>query len=345
VRAAAWDPLAELPADPVVAALPKADLHVHAEADGRLDRVLAAREGVAPRDWAPFARRLMELPPGMARLRALGQGEQRCRPVEEVDLLDARPELFVARVADLLQEAAADGALLVEPMFGGATILYPDFVALFREAERSVQARHQGFRAEPLIALYPHRGPDELLGACVRAARDGLAGVHLLAIPYDEEADPAPMRAWAARAAEAGLAVAAHAGEFTTANLASTLRLPGLRRVGHAVHAADDPRLLDALAASGATVECCPTCNVVLGAVRSYEEHPIRRLVERGVPVTLATDNPLRCRTTIGREYAVAAALGFSAEELRGFTRNAVRASFTTDARRGELQAELGWPS
>lgn len=343
--AAALDPLGDVRIDPIIVALPKADLHVHAEADGRLDRVLAARGSGAARDWIPFARRLMGLPPGMPRLRAWGQGEQRCRPAEEVDALDARPELFVARVEDLLEEAAADGALLVEPTFGGGTILYPDFVALFREAERRVQARHPRFRAEPLIALYPHRGPDELLAACVRAAPEGLAGVNLLPIPYDEEADPAPMRAWAARAADAGLGVAAHAGEFSTANLASTLRLAGLRRVGHAVHAAADPRLLDDLAASGVTVECCPTCNVLLGAVPTYQEHPVRRLVEHGVPVALATDNPLRCRTTIGREYAVAAALGFSAAELRGFTLNAVRASFATDARRVELLRELGSPS
>jgi adenosine deaminase len=162
--------------------------------------------------------------------------------------------------------------------------------------------------------------------------------------PYHAEADPALWAVayrWGERAAAAGLGVTVHAGEFTTANCAAALRVPGLRRIGHAVHYADDPRLLDALVRSGATVECCLTCNVVLGAVPSYEEHPIRRLVEHGVPVALSTDLPVHACTGIGKEYAVAAALGFSPAELLAFTRNAVAASFGSEGRRAALLDEL----
>jgi len=52
----------------------------------------------------------------------------------------------------LLLEGAADGALLIEITFGPATILQPDFMALFREAERRVQAQFPKLRAEALIA-------------------------------------------------------------------------------------------------------------------------------------------------------------------------------------------------
>jgi adenosine deaminase len=338
VTGPALDPLADAPTEPAVAALPKAELHVHAEASARMDALLARREGRRPYQWRRAAARLMaELPPRPARLERLN-GDL-ALPMAE---LEADPENVVARIADALEEAAADGALLVEVMFGGATILYPDFVALFREAERRTRARHPRLRAEPLIALYPHRSPQELLEACRGAARDGLAGVNLLPTPYDAEADWAPMRDWAARAADAGLGVAVHAGEFSPANLAAALATPGVGRLGHAVHAARDPRLLDALARSGLTVECPLTCNVVLGAVASYEDHPIRRFVERGIPVTLCTDNPVRVGTTIGREYAVAAALGFTPADLLGFTRNAARASFAPPAHRSALLAELG---
>lgn len=146
---------------------------------------------------------------------------------------------------------------------------------------------------------------------------------------------------WAERAA-AGLGITVHVGEFSPANLAAALRLPGLGRLGHAVHAAHDPRLLDRLAGTGATVECSLSSNVVLGAVPSYEEHPIRRFVAHGIPVTLNTDLPLHVGTTIGREYAIAAGLGFSPAELLGFTRNAIRASFAPAARRAGLLREVG---
>jgi adenosine deaminase len=133
-----------------------------------------------------------------------------------------------------------------------------------------------------------------------------------------------------------------HVGEFATTSVAPALQTPGLRRIGHGTHIADNPRLLDQLARTGATIECALTCNVVLGSASSYEEHPIRRFVQHGIPVSLATDLPVHVGTTIGREYAVAAALGFSPDDLLTFTRNAIAASFTTPERRAALLASVG---
>ncbi|HEU4784131.1 MAG TPA: hypothetical protein VFS83_12385, partial [Ktedonobacterales bacterium] len=102
---------------------------------------------------------------------------------------------------------------------------------------------------------------------------------------------------------------------------------------------ASDPRLLDAVAESGATVECSLSCNVALGATPSYAAHPMRRFLERGIPVALCTDNPVQLCTTIGREYTLARALGFTPTELLGFTVNAIRASFLAPERKQEALA------
>jgi len=207
-----------------------------------------------------------------------------------------------------------------------------------------VQARHLALRAEAIVILMPWQTTEllaRILDACVNAARDGLSGIDLLYQPYDAEADWEPMNHAAARAADAGLGVTAHAGEFSTANIAAALRVPGLSRIGHAVYASRDPRLLDLLAQSGATVECSLSCNVVLGAVPSYEAHPIHQFVEHGIPVALCADVPVQIATTIGREYALAHALGFSSAELVGFTANAIHASFTPPARKAALLAAL----
>jgi adenosine deaminase len=334
------EPLSEIPTTPKVAQLPKADLHVHQEWFARLDRVLARREGCAPYDWREWAQRLMEqVPPGMPRLRRLAT----VRPVAREQ--DAAPENFVARVEDLLDEAATDGAVLVEVRFGSETVLRPGFMELFREAERRVQERHPSLHAEAVVLLllwYEPERVERLLRACLRAADEGLAGIDLLYEPYDTEAEWEMAYRVAERAAEAGLGVTAHAGEVSTANIAAVLQIPGLTRIGHGVYAASDQRLLELVAESGVTVECCPSSNVALGAVTSYEEHPLRRFVEVGVPVALGSDDPVQVCTTIGREYAVSAALGFSAEELLGFTRNAIRASFVPPERRKRLLTELG---
>ena len=73
----------------------------------------------------------------------------------------------------------------------------------------------------------------------------------------------------------------------------------------------------------------------------SYEEHPLRRFVEVGIPVAHCTDHPVQVCTKIGREYALAAALGFSEEELLRFTHAAVRASFAPADHRVALLLDL----
>ncbi|HKW23722.1 MAG TPA: hypothetical protein VJO13_20245 [Ktedonobacterales bacterium] len=338
------DPLAEIAIDPAIASLPKADIHLHQEWSPRLDRVLSRRAHRPSYDWRRWARDLMDAtPPGVPRLDRLAK----VFPASLED--DADAENFTARLEDLLEEGAADGAVLIELRFGGETALqHPDFMALFDEAERRVRARHPYLRASAIYTLllqYDEERLERVVSACLAAADEGLAGVDLLYAPYASEADWQPMYRVAERAAACGLGVTAHVGEFSAANILAALRTPGLTRLGHAVHAASDPHLLDAVAASGATVECSLSCNVALGATPSYAEHPIRRFVERSIPVALCTDNPVQVCTTIGREYALAHALGFTPAELLGFTMNAIRASFLTPERKqGVLALAQAWP-
>src|SRR5689334_6088035 len=125
-----FDPLADIAIDPVVASLPKADIHLHQEWSPRLDRVLSRRAHRPSYDWWGWACELMDsTPPGMPRLDRLAK----VFPASLAD--DADPENFTARLEDLLEEGAADGAVLVELRFGGETAVQrPDFMALFHEA-------------------------------------------------------------------------------------------------------------------------------------------------------------------------------------------------------------------
>ena len=200
------DPLGEVPVNSTIAALPKADVHLHQEWSPRLDRVLARREGHAPYDWRAWATQLMaEVPPGMPRLARLAKVFPASAEA------DAEPANFIARIEDLLEEGAADGAILIEMRFGGATALqHPDFMALFREAERRVRVRYPALRAEAAYTLLTWDEPERLaqvVAACLRATREGLGGIDLQYIPYDTEAE------WTA--------------------LASSGRARGRRRPGH----------------------------------------------------------------------------------------------------------------
>jgi adenosine deaminase len=323
-----------------LASLPKADLHVHQEATRYLDLILAEREGREPYDWSAWRRRLAaELPPGMKRLQRIGSVQP--VPLEGND----DDELFVARFAALMRDHAAAGAWYVEIRCGGEVVTRDGFMSMFRQAEQQVRADYPRLRAEAL-AIVIHGGRDReradaFAAGCVRAAGEGLAGIDFLYAPYDTEADWTPMYRLAERFTEAGLGITAHAGEVSTANIAAAARMPGLTRIGHGIHAAVDPELLHLLVDKGVTLECALTCNDYFGVLPELEEHPLPRLVEAGVAVTLATDNPVQLGTTIEQEYAMAAGLGMSVEQLAGFTRNAIRAAFTSDERKSTMLGQL----
>ncbi len=332
-------PLDAMQIHPQVSSLPKADLHLHQEWSQRLDRVLAYREGRLPYDWRAWVEGLLdETPPGIARLKSLSA----MLPVARAQ--DTGDETFIARLEDLLEEEAADGAILVEVRFGNDTILRPGFMDMFREAERRVHERYPRLRAEAVVILMLWYEPElleNIVQASLRAAKQRLGGIDFLYDPYDAEASWDVAYRIGERAGDVGLGITAHAGEFSDANIASAAHIPGLTRLGHAVYAGGRPELLELLAERGITVEVCLSSNVVLGAVPSFEEHPIRQFMEYGIPVALGSDNPVQICTTIGREYALAHALGFSPDELLAFTCNGVKSAFTTPARRDELLNEI----
>lgn len=342
-------PLAEISIPPQITSLPKADLHIHQEEVARLERVVAQQQDRAAHDWRASARRLLdEIPFGESRLAAMYE------PDATLDFGNAQadsPEYIIAKIVDALDEGAADGAILVEIRFGAGSmaVVHPDFMDLFREAERQVQQTYPQLRAEAIGYIGVMGNSEKALdietqlSRCLALADQGLGGVDFRTHPYDTEASPSiwdHVYRMAERAADAGLGITVHAGEFSAANLAAALKVPHLDRLGHAVYAATDERLLDEIVRRDVTIECSLSCNVVLGAVRSYEEHPIRTFVDAGVKVTLNTDDPVRIGTTIGREYAIAHAMGFSEAELLMFTQHAIEASFAPKNRRAEMLAE-----
>ncbi len=299
----------------------------------QVDRLLAARADRPSYDWKAAVKRLGELPPGMPRLARLDG---------DLDKAALRPITvsyvhFVEYTTATMMDAARDGAVLLEIRVGVGAGLGSDHMALFREAERRVREEYPDFHAETIAVMRATPDGAEAFETCLRARDQGLAGIDFIPDPYDTEADWTLACRWAERAAGAGLGITAHAGEFSTVNLAAALRLPGITRIGHGVYAAADDDLMRLLVDSGVTIECCLTSNFVLGAAPSLEEHPVRDFVEAGVPVTVCTDDPVRLCTSIGREYEVAASLGFGPDDLRAFTRNGVLASFTTPERRSAV--------
>jgi adenosine deaminase len=106
------------------------------------------------------------------------------------------------------------------------------------------------------------------------------------------------------RAKAAGLRLKAHVGEFGTADdVWRAVEVLELDEVQHGVAAAESPQVMRALADSGVRLNLCPTSNVMLGRVARLEDHPIRRLFDAGVMVTVNTDDCLIFGTSLSHEF------------------------------------------
>ena len=96
------------------------------------------------------------------------------------------------------------------------------------------------------------------------------------------------------------------------------------------------------LARRGTTLECCPSSNVTLGIYGTYAEHPLPRLKEAGVRVTLGSDDPPYFGASIGGEYEVCRQhFGYDDETLRGITRTAIEAAFCEETLKQRLTETL----
>lgn len=172
------------------------------------------------------------------------------------------------------------------------------------------------------------------------AARDAGVGIVGIDLHGDETASPPEPFAPAFRlAAAAGLGLRAHAGEARgPESIWGSIRQLGATRIGHGVRAVEDPALLDRLERGDILLELCPTSNVRTAIVPDLEQHPIRMLYDRGIPVAVSSDDPLPFFTTIEREQRLLVdEFGFSREELKRMTLGAARASFLPAPERAAL--------
>ena len=95
-----------------------------------------------------------------------------------------------------------------------------------------------------------------------------------------------------------------HVGESGSAeDVEAAIETLGLDEVHHGINAANSPRVMKLLADRKITLNICPTSNIMLNYVNSYKDHPIKILVENGVPVTINTDDLLVFNSSVDEEY------------------------------------------
>ncbi|GAA2719922.1 adenosine deaminase [Cellulomonas aerilata] len=327
-----------------LAALPKAHLHLHFTGSMRTSTLaeLAGDAGVR----LPVA--LLE--PDVLQLAAGPRGWFRFQRLYDAARACVRSEASMRRIVrEAAEDDAAEGSGRLEmqvdptsygPFVGGVT---PALEIVLDEAREASAAT--GVEVAVVVASSRLRHPLEartLARLAARYAGDGPGQVVGFGLSNDERrGDTAEFGPAFAIARRAGLASVPHGGELLgPAHLTDVLDHLHPDRVGHGVRAAEDPRVLERLAAEGVALELCPASNVSLGVFDEAHQVPLRALVDAGATVALGADDPLLFGSRLVAQYETARSVhGFTDAELADLARASIRASTASDVTRARLLA------
>ncbi|MEM7487693.1 MAG: adenosine deaminase [Pseudomonadota bacterium] len=251
------------------------------------------------------------------------------------------------RLTRAVLEASADRGVIYTEVFlspdfcGGRDVsAWRDYLAAIAEAAASVpEVEMRG-----IVTCIRHFGSDKARETAICAADTAGDVVVGFGMGGDEGVLAPKDFAWAFDCArEAGLGLTAHAGEFGgPESVRAALDDLAVSRIGHGVRAIEDLALVDRLAEDGIVLEVCPGSNVALGLYAKIDVHPIEKLRERGVKVTVSTDDPPFFHTDMDAEYAaLERAFGWDEDVFREINRTALAAAFCDDATRQRLLKRL----
>jgi adenosine deaminase/aminodeoxyfutalosine deaminase len=311
--------------------LPKAELHLHLEGT------------ILPSTLVELSARHDGIPLTQSQAEALYRFDDFTSFIESFKAVTKRlitPEDYELVAWRMMQQLAAQGVVHAEVYISvGVIYMWRNFdprafEPIFAGLER---ARKRG-ETELGLSLYwifdavRHFTVEEADRVFKKAVemRPNYPSVIGIGLGGDERrAGSEPFRAFYERAARAGLRLTNHAGETTGPEAIWEALAIGSERIGHALSAIQDPELIEELKLRKIPLELNPTSNVRTGVCPTFAEHPLRRLFDAGLLVTINSDDPAFFRSDLANEYLLAHnEQGFTREELRQLAANSIRASF-----------------
>jgi adenosine deaminase len=221
-------------------------------------------------------------------------------------------------------------------------VAFSEVIGGIQRAREEAQ-KQLGVSSHLILCFLRDLSPDSAMEALEQALpyRDRIVGVGLDSAEIGHP--PGKFKDVFARARREGFRVVAHAGEEgPAAYVWGALDDLQAARIDHGVRSLEDEALVKRLAAEKVALTVCPLSNLRLQVVPDLARHPLRRMMERGLMVTVNSDDPAYFGGYINENYqAVADALGLDASALCALARNSFAASFLDEAARTRHLAEL----
>lgn len=331
----ASDPARDFDIADFIRRLPKAELHLHLEGTILPDTLLelSSRPGRQPLSLLE-AEALYQFTDFTGFINSF----------KAVTGLLADPEDYELAAWRMMQHLATQGVVHAE-VFISVGVIYmwrnhdpeafePIFAGLERARERA--SRELGLSVYWIFDAVRHFTVPEARRVFEKAARMRAEYPAIVGIGLggdERRCGSGPFRELYAQARAAGLHLTNHAGETTGPEAIWEALSVGSERIGHALSAIQDPALLTELKSRSIGLELNPTSNVRTGVCASFAAHPLRRLFDLGLLVTLNSDDPAFFGSNISHEYLLAySRQAFTRNELRRLAANSFGASFLPEA-------------
>ncbi|HEV8657772.1 MAG TPA: adenosine deaminase [Thermoanaerobaculia bacterium] len=325
----------------LIRTIPKAELHIHIEGslEPELMFEIARRNGVSLRyKSVDELRHAYEFSDLQSFLDIYYEGASVLR--QERDFYDM--------TMAYLRRAAADNVRHAEIFFDPQThtAREVEFETVLTGIDRALRDGESefGITAKPIMCFLRHLSAE----AAMETLEEALPfKERIVAVGLDSGERGNPPSKFAevfARARDEGFLTVAHAGEEGPPSyIREALDILKVSRIDHGIRGVEEPELVDEIAARRIPLTVCPLSNVKLCVFDAIEDHPLKMLLDRGVKVTINSDDPAYFGGYVVDNFiAVHRALDLTEDEIRQLARNSFEASFVSNEEKERYLREIG---
>ena len=326
--------------------LPKVELHRHLEGTLRLNTMLE----IALRHKIPIPEDLV----GLSNLVQMQEDENSSfrnflAKFDTLRLFYRSPEVIDRITREAVEDAARDNVRYMELRFTPVALSRAERFPLNEVIDWvTAAAQAAALEFDMVVRLIPsvnrHESPElaeQVAWLAAERQDSGVVGIDLAG--NEAEFPSAPFHGIFREARQAGLHLSIHAGEWgPAANVREAIEELGAERIAHGVRVLDDTSVTALARERFVPFEVCVTSNYQSGVVPQAGSHPLPRMLEAGLNVTINTDDPSVSRITLSSEYHVVCDdLGVSTDGLRACILAAGEAAFLPPAARSDLVSTL----
>jgi len=326
--------------------LPKVELHRHLEGSLRLQTMLdiAHAHGIT-------------VPPSILQLSDMVQVQEQdpftfqnfLAKFNTLRLFYRSPDVIYRVTREAVEDAARDGVKYMELRFTPVALSraerFPLHDVMDWVCSSAAEAGEEFDILVRLIASVNRHESTELAEQVAWLAaehiQDGIVGMDLAGNEAEYSANP--FAGIFSEAKQAGLHLTIHAGEWGGAeNVREAIEEVGAERIGHGVRVMDDNEVIALARERDTAFEVCVTSNYQSGVVATLSEHPLPRMLQAGLNVTINTDDPSVSRIDLSHEFKlIRENLGIPIDLLRERILAAAGASFLPEGEKEELVEQL----